>query len=390
MYFLNGKKDCCGCSGCLNICPKRCIEMKVDNEGFHYPYIFNEDICIDCKLCEKTCPILNAKEESKIPDAYACKNINNEIRKESSSGGIFSLLANYILDNNGIVFGAMFDDKFDVFHGSIESKEELYKLRGSKYSQSDLNDCYKRIRKELTNNRLVLFSGVPCQVSGLHRFLRREYDNLFTIDVACHGVPSPGIFKTYKSFLEKKHNSKIKSFTFRSKEEGWTNYKLRAEFKSGEVFSQYGYDNLYMKGFIKDLYIRPSCTDCKFKNFSSGSDIMLADYWGYDTKFKDFDNNSGVSLVFTNSTKGKKLFNQIQHNIQVEETDVEHAVKYNPCIIKSVDRHKNTKKFYKKINDDEFDSIVTKCIKERKETKIEYYTRAIINVTKTKLGYDID
>lgn len=390
MYFLNNKKECCGCSACLNICPKGCIRMKLDEEGFNYPYIYDEKSCIECKLCEKTCPILNKEEKSIVPEVYACKNINEEIRRESSSGGIFTLIAEFILNNNGIVFGGMFDEEFDVIHGSVDSKEKLYKLRGSKYSQSDMNDCYKRIRGELNKNRLVLFSGTPCQVGGLHKFLKRKYDNLYTIDVACHGVPSPTVFKKYKSFLEKKHNSKIENFTFRSKEEGWTNYKLRAEFKNGQVFSEYGYENTYMKGFIKDLYIRPSCTDCKFKNFTSGSDIMLADYWGYDTKFKEFDNNTGVSLVFTNSNKGKELFKSIQKDIKVEKTEVKHATQYNPCIIKSVSKHKKSKRFYKNIDSMDFNSLVLECIKERKETKIEYYFRAIINVIKIKLGYNME
>ncbi len=389
MYFLNNKKECCGCSACLNICPKGCIRMKLDEEGFNYPYIYDEKNCIECKLCEKTCPILNKEEKSIVPEVYACKNINEEIRKESSSGGIFTLIAEFILNNNGIVFGAMFDKNFNVIHGSVEEINELYKLRGSKYSQSDMKDSYVRVKNELNKNRLVLFSGTPCQVGGLHEFLKRNYDNLYVIDVACHGVPSPEIFKKYKRFLENKYDSKIIDFTFRSKEEGWTNYKIRAKFKNGQVFSEYGYENLYMKGFIKDLYIRPSCTECRFKSFSSGSDIMLADYWGYDTKFKEFDNNTGVSLVFINSDKGRKLFEFIKKDIKLEKTEVEHAIQYNQCIVRSVKRHKRLKKFYKKINYVEFDSLVAECIKERKETKIKYYCRASINIIKRKLLYKI-
>lgn len=389
MYFLNDKKDCCGCSACLNICPKKCIKMKYDEEGFRYPYIYNEEICIECKLCEKTCPILNNEGKNIIPQAYACKNIDKEVRKESSSGGIFTLIAEFILNNNGIIFGAIFDEKFNVVHEEINDKNQLYKVRGSKYSQSDLRDSYSRIKKYLDNNRLVLFSGTPCQVGGLHKFLRKKYNNLYTVDVACHGVPSPEIFNKYKKYLENKYNSRIVDFSFRSKEEGWTNYKLKVLFENGQVFSEYGYENLYMKGFIKDLYIRPACSDCKFKSFSSGSDIMLADYWGYDTKFKDFDNNTGVSLVFINSNNGGQLFEAIKKDINLEKTEVEHATKYNPCIIKSVKIHKKSKRFYKKINYMDFNSLVSECIAERKETKIEYYCRAIINIIKIKLGYKI-
>lgn len=389
MYFLNDKKDCCGCSACLNICPKKCIKMKADEEGFNYPYIYDEEICIECKLCEKICPILNNEEKNVTPQAYACKNIDKEIRKESSSGGVFTLIAELILNNNGIVFGATFDENFDVIHEEIQNKDDLHKLRGSKYSQSDLRDSYNKIKKYLDSNKLVLFSGTPCQVGGLYKFLRKKYSNLYTVDVACHGVPSPEIFKKYKTYLEKKYNAKIIDFTFRSKEEGWTNYKIKASFKNGQVFSEYGYENLYMKGFIKNLYIRPACIDCKFKNFSSGSDIMLADYWGYDSKFKKFDNNTGVSLVFTNSDNGRNLFNMIKKDIKLEETDIEHAIKYNPCIIESVKMHKKSKKFYKNINKKDFNLLVSECIKQRKETKIEYYFRALINTIKTKLGYEV-
>lgn len=390
MFFLKNKQDCCGCSACLNICPNNCIKMKADNEGFLYPYIKEKENCTNCKACEKVCPIVKDDVREIIPEVYACKNKNEIEREESSSGGIFTLLAKQILKKNGVVYGALFDERFNVYHNKIDNEDELYKLRGSKYTQSNIGDCYKTVKNDLINDKKVLFSGTPCQIAGLKSFLKKDYENLYTVDVVCHGVPSPKVYSLYIDYIEKKYNSKIKKFTFRSKEEGWKNYKLKFEFENGKIFSQYGYENLYMRGFTRDLYIRPSCNNCKFKNFMSGSDITLGDYWGIDKVLKDFDDNKGISLVCINSNKGKNLFESVLNKIETRNSNIEDAIFENKCIINSVKRHSKSNTFYKKIENEDFDKLVSKCIKVRKETKLEYYVRALKNTIKIKLGYTIE
>lgn len=196
MIDILDKKDCCGCSSCVQRCPKQCITLKEDNEGFLYP-IVNKEICISCGLCEKVCPVLSQGEPRKPLKVYAAKNQDEEIRRQSSSGGVFTLLAEQVIREGGVVFGAIFDENWEVKHDFAETIEGLAPFRGSKYVQSRIDDNYKKAERFLNQGRKVLFSGTPCQIAGLKRFLRNEYDNLLTVDFVCHGVPSPGVWRQY-------------------------------------------------------------------------------------------------------------------------------------------------------------------------------------------------
>ena len=196
MIEIKDKKDCCGCSACVQRCPKQCITLKEDNEGFLYP-IVDKKTCIDCGLCEKVCPILHQGEPQKPLKVYAAKNLNEEIRRQSSSGGIFTLLAEQVIQEGGVVFGARFDENWEVKHDYTETIEGLAVFRGSKYVQSRIEDNYKKAEEFLKQGRKVLFSGTPCQIAGLKRFLRKEYEELLTVDFVCHGVPSPGVWRKY-------------------------------------------------------------------------------------------------------------------------------------------------------------------------------------------------
>lgn len=383
MQLYKNKTKCCGCTACENICPNDCIEMKEDNEGFLYPEIVKRDKCTECRLCIKVCPLKKTLNEVN-PEVYACFNRDYDVRQNSSSGGIFTLLAEVILKENGLVYGAKFDEKFRVYHQGVDNVKDLKTLRGSKYVQSDLRLCFKEIRKYLQEGKKILFSGTPCEVAGLNSYLRKRYENLYTVDLACHGVPSPMIFEKYKEYLESKNKSQTKNINFRSKEDGWTNYKIKFSFSNGKVFSEYGYENLYMKGFIRNLYVRPSCTSCKFKCFKSGSDITLADFWGVENYFANLKDNKGISLIFINSDGGKVLYNRISSSIVFYETSIEDAVQYNPCIIEAVSRNKKSSKFYKEVNLDNFNFLVQKYTKDKKEGKMRYYIRAARNILKDK------
>lgn len=196
MIDIKEKKECCGCNACAQRCPKSCITMREDSEGFLYPEV-DKEICIDCGICEKVCPVMYQGNKRKPLAVYAVKHKNNEIRLSSSSGGVFTALAESVIDEGGVVFGAKFDDNWCVVHSYSETKEGLAAFRGSKYLQSRIGDSFKKVECFLKANRKVLFSGTPCQIAGLKRFLRKEYDNLLTVDFVCHGVPSPGVWREY-------------------------------------------------------------------------------------------------------------------------------------------------------------------------------------------------
>lgn len=352
MIKITDKSDCCGCKACIQVCPQKCISMFEDEEGFLYPQV-NQEKCIDCGLCEKVCPVLNQNLPRKPLKTYAVKNKDEKIRLKSSSGGVFTLLAEYIINRNGVVFGAKFDKKWKVIHDYTETIEGLANFRGSKYVQSDIGNCFNEAREFLKKGRLVLFTGTPCQIAGLKLFLRKEYENLITVDVACHGVPSPKIWKEYltelkKEFENKTHNSKaeISQVFFRDKSTGWKQYcfnikgflmfkRANTEKREKFDFREFSSQNLFMKGFIGDLYLRPSCFSCPSKELKSGSDITIADFWGVNITIPEIDDDKGISLVFCNTKKGEDFFENLPHLFK-KETDYLSAVKYNSAIISSV------------------------------------------------------
>lgn len=342
MIKIDNKQSCSGCSACVQACPKQCISFEEDEQGFRYPSI-NYELCVNCGLCEKVCPCINENEQTMPLDIYAAKNPNKEIRKESSSGGIFTMLAESIIDEGGVVFGARFNEKWNVVHDYTETKEGLAAFRGSKYVQSIIGDTYKQVRDFLKADRKVLFSGTPCQIAGLRLFLRKDYDNLYTVDFICHGVPSPGVFRWHlqeeiNNYAARQSSEKIQfcsspihsipkgdvllpegvsieGIRFRDKREGWKKFSFvlllaeaSAEGKKNTVlFSSNVCENTFLKGFCSDLYLRPSCHKCPSRDFKSGSDIIIADFWGQEYMFPEFDNDTGVSSVIVKTEKGRQL-----------------------------------------------------------------------------------
>ena len=371
MIDIKEKDKCCGCYACYNICPKNAIEMKVDEKGFKYPYIDKEK-CVSCGLCERVCPILNKSKINNEPKAYACINKNDHIRSESSSGGIFTLLAENILSKSGVVFGAAFDEDINVKHYMIEKQEDLYKFRGSKYVQSQIGDAYKLAKSKLDEDKYVLFTGTPCQIEGLKSYLRKNYDKLYTQDIVCHGVPSPLVWDKYKKNIENKYKDRIVEFNFRNKEKSWKSYDLSIKFASGKNIDEKASNNLYMKAFLKDICLRDSCYNCTFKSMNRISDITLADFWGIQKVKPDFDDDKGTSLVVINSEKGKELFESIKSNIRYEEVNIHEAIKYNPSMITSVSLPNTRENFFKDINNMDIESAIKKNLpKEKLNVKVK-------------------
>ena len=362
MIDIKEKSNCCGCQACFNKCPKNAIEMIQDEKGFKYPKI-NKEKCINCGLCDKVCPIINNKKIENKPKSYASINKDEKIRMQSTSGGIFTLLATAIIKKGGVVFGASFNNEFGVYHTYSEKIEDLKKFRGSKYLQSDIGKSYKKVKEFLDNGRYVLFTGTPCQIEGLINFLGKEYEKLYLQDIICHGVPSPKVWKKYKEYREKKANSKLKNMSFRSKEaEGWNKYHINMNFENGKNYDLLSYEDSYMQAFLKHLSLRESCTDCKFKKKNRLSDITLADFWGIKNIKPEMNDEKGTSLVIVNSEKGQALMEEIKDNMICEEVDFELAIKGNPSFIKNSEKNLKSDQFFSEIEKNDFEQVVNKYI----------------------------
>ena len=336
--------------------------MQSDYEGFVYPNVNNEK-CIDCHLCEKVCPALNIKpEDNSKPEAYAAYNKNEDIRIASSSGGIFSLIAEHILNDDGVVFGAAFDKAFAVEHVCVDRIEDIAKLRGSKYLQSRIGETYREAKEYLESGKKVLFTGTPCQIEGLLSYLGKDYDNLYTQDIICHGVPSPMVWDKYVDYREKRSASKTQRTFFRHKNYGWKMFSVLFQFENNTEYVETLDKDIYMKSFLKNLCLRPSCYSCQFMKFHRNADITLADFWGIDQVCPELDDDKGTSLVFVHSKKGEELFNAINSSIVYSEVNAEEAIQYNSCMIKSVAEPEGRKAFMKEILKRDFPKALEKAL----------------------------
>lgn len=378
MIEIKTKKDCCGCYACYNICPKECITMESDSEGFWYPKI-DKNKCIDCNLCEKVCPIINpVKRVDSKKIVYAGMNKDEQIRIKSSSGGIFSILAEYIIKNNGIIYGASFDEDFNIKHKRIFCNTDLDLLRGSKYVQSSIGDIYKQVKNDLESNRQVLFTGTPCQVEGIRSYLRKEYVNLITMDFICHGVPSPLVWKKYLEKMKKSKQENIKNIYFRNKDIGWKIFSLKIIFDKKIYINDLSND-LFMKGFLQDVYLRTSCYSCKFKKINRISDITVADFWGIKNILPKMDDDKGTSLIVIHSEKGRQLFDKLNEKMILNEVNLNEAIKYNKSMIRSVKYNKKREAFFTELNSgEELINLIRKYTKVSFEKRVKNKIKLII------------
>ena len=363
MIEIKDKKNCTGCYACYSICPKNAITLEEDNEGFKYPKIDRKK-CINCGLCDKVCPVLNKKNieenRSKEPSVMAAWNKDTDTRLDSTSGGIFSEIASKIFTQGGYVCGAIYDENFMVKHIVTNDIDLLPKLRSSKYLQSDIEDCFKQIKKLLNNNEKVLICGSPCQIAGLYNFLGKDYENLLTCDFICRGMNSPKIFKMYIKSLEKKYKTKIKSIKFKNKIHGWHNFSTKIDFENGKTYIGGRYFDSYMVGYLRyNAFVRPSCYECKFKDLPRKSDITLADFWGIEKINPRLDNNQGTSLVLLNSEKGKEFFKKLE-NIQYTEIKSKEIYERNIYMKKSIEETENRRKVFENINKMNYDELSKK------------------------------
>ena len=357
---IEGLKNCSGCSACYSVCPANAIKMSPDKEGFLFPQI-DAGVCIKCHKCEKVCPVLNFSESNDEikTEAFACINDDEKVRFESSSGGIFSSLAEKVLKADGVVFGVKLDENQKAVFGFTETEEGLADFRGSKYVQAETGYAFVSCRKFLEEGRKVLFSGTPCQIAGLKSFLNRNYDNLLCVDIICHGVPSPELWQKYVEFREKKASSKTVKTAFRQKKYGWKLYSLSFTFQNNSEYSATLQKDPYLRLFLKDLCLRESCYNCTFKGLSRPSDLTIADFWGIQNEMPEMDDDKGTSLVFIHSRKGKEIFSQLT-NCRTQKIDCNQGVKYNPSMIKSVSRPEKRDSFFKDLDSLDFEKLLKK------------------------------
>ena len=350
MINIQEKKDCCGCTACDSICPRKCISMIEDIEGFKFPKV-DISSCINCGLCEKVCPMIHPNSGFSIINVISAKNKSEVVRSKSSSGGIFSLLAELIIEKGGVVVGCTMDEKQNITHKIAFTKQELIAFRSSKYVQSDLDDTFIKIRDLLRKGRLVLFSGTPCQVAGLRHFLIKPFENLICVDVLCHGVPSPKLFREYLQMLEMKNGSKVINLNFRDKEKSWKRLHMKVDFENGKKYYKFsGYDK-YLSLFLNNKSQRNSCFHCPFASLHRQGDISLGDFWGIGKRYPDFDDDKGISLVLLNSIKGKNLYRQIENNVVSFESDIEQAIAGNKVLYQSIVGEEKRNQFYMDYSD---------------------------------------
>lgn len=345
------KKDCCGCSACANICPHKAISMVENSEGFLYPEI-DETKCINCGLCEKACPILsNNNGNFKNPDCYAAM-ADDETRKVSSSGGAFSIIAEYILEKNGYICGCTFDkNDLKAKHIVINSKEDLYKLRGSKYVQSDIGTTYQDVKELLENGKFVLFSGTPCQVAGLKSFLRKEYENLLTVDILCHGVPSPKVYRKYLNELLTSSNEKVINVNFRDKVRGWSPTLTHTTTTTTTTYSYVQVDDTYMQLFLNNISLRKNCTDCKFCSTQRPGDFTIADFWGIENFDKNLNDGKGTSLVLVNNPKAKNIYEKLLEKFLLSKSvPLKYAILGNRNLYAPHKVHHKREEFFKELD----------------------------------------
>lgn len=336
---------CTGCMACANSCPQQCISMSTDAEGFYYPHVEIEE-CSECGVCVGSCPLVQALPActSIFPHSYAVVHHANGIRKKSSSGGFFSAMANYVLQQEGVVFGAAFTSQWSVAHRSAQNREELQGMLGSKYVQSYIGNTYTEAKQYLDMGKMVLFSGTPCQIAGLQTYLGALYDNLITVDFICHGVPSPLVWSRYIAKMCSGRD--IRAISFRDKRISWEEYTFSVRFQDGTFYSCGRDKDLYLKGFLADLYLRPSCYSCLYKTFHRSSDFTMADFWGIDDILPNRNDHKGISLVFVQNPDREYMLADLDVSFIQCDLSKEQIRQYNSAMLTSVKMNSKRDRFF--------------------------------------------
>lgn len=378
MIDITDKSKCCGCSACANACPKQCITMKADCEGFLYPEI-EQSKCIGCNICDKACPIINVKEEQIVTQSgYVVQNRDRAILRDSTSGGAFTAIAKYVIHHNGIVFGAVLNDDMQVEHAYTEKESELSQFRNSKYIQSNIKNSYNVAEAFLQQGRIVLFSGTPCQIEGLKCYLQKNYQNLITVDVVCRAVPSPYIFNKYIDMQQKRLGTKVRKVRFRDKFYGYKYSTLQLISNNKNLNYHHGIDSdPWLRAFFSDIINRPSCYECMFRKQYRASDVTIWDCLNVYEFDKKLDNDMGATRVLIHTEKGRDIFDKIKEDFFFTEVSPEILIGDVAEIKKSVTPHTQRQQFFNDAQFMEGDQLFKKYFPNTAKVKIEHAIRMI-------------
>ena len=364
MINITNKVDCCGCNACGDVCAKNAISFVTDGEGFWYPQV-NKELCVDCGLCDKVCPIHNkASHISRFdePNVFAAYTKDEAIRLDSTSGGIHSMLALKMYEKNAYIGGAVYNVDHTVSQIVDDNPARLPEIRSSKYLQSNAEGVYKEVKKLLKEGKNVLFCGTPCQIHALYNVVGKDWENLYTCDFICRGVNSPKVFLKYMDMLEKQFGAKATEIKFKNKKWGWHNFSLRVNFENGKEYCKDRWHDLFFIGYLQaGNFTRPSCYECKFKGFPQKADISLADFWGIEKIDATMDQDKGTSLVMVNSTKGQALFDSIKDRIEWRQFTMDDAKEGNPAMEGSLHTAKpNRELFFADLDKLPFEKVAAK------------------------------
>ncbi len=358
--YVDIGQACVGCHACEAACPQNAIAMAADSTGFLYPAVDLER-CTECGLCRRVCPVLTPPSRNPYPKAYACVARDDALRHSSSSGGVFGLLGWRVIEAGGAVFGVALDDSLEAVHVRADAHAGLMQLQGSKYVQSRIGSTYAQARDILEAGRMVLFSGTPCQIAGFKSFLGRDHEGLLCIDIVCHGVPSPSVWRRYVQFQEERYGVRILEARFRNKTEGWRRGQdIELEFDNGAEYRETPARDPYMLAFLQDICLRPSCYACRFKGLERPSDITLADFWGIEHVAPQMDDDKGTSLVLVHSPAGSSAIDCLGQELGSVAVSINDAIERNPPAVRSAAPHSKTAAFYRNLDSMPFDGLVRK------------------------------
>lgn len=386
MVNIKDKTHCCGCGACYSICPQKCIEMVEDSEGFLYPRV-DEKTCINCKLCEKVCPVAKPLEGTSKQEIYAFVSKNEDSLKNSASGGFFYPLASYIIKQGGAVFGAAYNAEMKVCHQYTQNIDDLYKFEGSKYVQSDIGDCFVKVKGFLQNDKYVLFSGTPCQIQGLLKFLNKKLtEKLITLDIVCHGVPSPAVLKKYFKYLETTYGSKIVNYKFRTKRKGYgrKSYDLNfCQFNDGTQLwgdQECKYFQFMNKAFFAELVSRPSCAHCKFKNKDHVSDFTAFDCWHWKKLSSSINGAMGATSLIVNTEKANRILHAIKNACFLDEISFNKTILYDGfSMIYSIPHHPKRADFFESLHQKSIPELYEEFLELKGFDKAKFFLRKILD-----------
>lgn len=383
------KEKCTGCTLCKNICPTSAINMIADSEGFYYPLIDSVK-CIDCGLCKKNCPLINPENKNETPSVYAAKHKDENIRATSTSGGAFTALSDVVLGYNGVVYGVMLNSNNVAVHARADNKTSRNAFKGSKYVQSFFGETLELIEKDLKKNRTVLFTGTPCQCDGVRRYVKYKglnFNNIILCDIVCHGVHSPKLWGSHVDYLEKKKKSKIREYYFRNKINGWHTHTEKAVFHNNLVDTKSFSSQLNKKLYHTNVFFRPVCYECPYADINRVSDITIADFWGIEKYYPDFDDNKGVSLILINSVKGAQIFEEAKDDLVFFPCNVEQCLQ--PQLKHPTARPKNRDKYWNIYNKGGYHALAKKIRLNGYKRKVKTVVKKVLHsvgIKKLKTG----